>query len=333
NKFKTFGFICHNVTLDAQSFNALVFFRTYHDVQKIIKNIKPDLLHCITIKPCLIGGVLAKKFNLPVIVSFVGLGRVFSSDSMPLKLLRQFTIAAYKYIASNKRCIFMFEHDRDRKKLAKLVGLEEQQTIVIDGAGINPEIYKYSLEQNHDVPVVLFASRMLWSKGLGDLIEAKKILRSKNIHFTLNVAGILVENDKDAISLQVIENWHQQGLINWLGRSNNVCDLIEQSNIVALPSVYSEGVPRILLEASSVGRACIAYDVGGCDSLIIDNDNGIIVKSNSPEELADKLAFLLSNPKARVEMGIKGRKRIQDKFSSGMIISKTLKTYHDVVEG
>ncbi|HCD2057841.1 TPA: glycosyltransferase family 1 protein, partial [Klebsiella pneumoniae] len=55
--------------------------------------------------------------------------------------------------------------------------------------------------------------------------------------------------------------------------------------------------------------------------------------SNSPEELADKLAFLLSNPKARVEMGIKGRKRIQDKFSSGMIISKTLKTYHDVVEG
>lgn len=319
------------IYFDAQSFNALVFFRTYHDVQKIIKNIKPDLLHCITIKPCLIGGVLAKKFNLPVIVSFVGLGRVFSSDSMPLKLLRQFTIAAYKYISSNKRCIFMFEHDRDRKKLAKLVGLEEQQTIVIDGAGINPEIYKYSLEQDHDVPVVLFASRMLWSKGLGDLIEAKKILRSKNIHFTLNVAGILVENDKDAISLQVIENWHQQGLINWLGRSNNVCDLIEQSNIVALPSVYSEGVPRILLEASSVGRACIAYDVGGCDSLIIDNDNGIIVKSNSPEELADKLAFLLSNPKARVEMGIKGRKRIQDKFSSVMIIDKTLQIYHDVV--
>ncbi|HGK4158568.1 TPA: glycosyltransferase family 4 protein [Klebsiella pneumoniae] len=331
NKFNTFGFICHNVTLDAQSFNALVFFRTYHNVQKIIENIKPDLLHCITIKPCLIGGVLAKKFNLPVIVSFVGLGRVFSSDSMPLKLLRKFTIAAYKYIANNKRCIFMFEHDRDRKKLAKLVGLEEQQTIVIDGAGINPEIYKYSLEQDHDVPVVLFASRMLWSKGLGDLIEAKKIIRSKDIHFTLNVAGILVENDKDAISLQVIENWHQQGLINWLGRSNNVCDLIEQSNIVALPSVYSEGVPRILLEASSVGRACIAYDVGGCDSLIIDNDNGIIVKSNSPEELADKLAFLLSNPKARVEMGIKGRKRIQDKFSSVMIIDKTLQIYHDVV--
>lgn len=227
----------------------------------------------------------------------------------------------------------MFEHDKDRKKLAGFVGIDYQQTIVIDGAGINPDIYKYSLEQERDVPVVLFASRMLWSKGLGDLIEAKKILESRNIHFTLNVAGILVENDKDAISLAVIQQWHKEGLINWLGHSSNVCDLIEESNIVALPSIYSEGVPRILLEASSVGRACIAYDVGGCDSLIINNDNGIIVKSNSPQELADKLEFLLANPKARVEMGIKGRQRVQDKFSSGMIISKTLKTYHDVVQG
>ncbi|EPT9136123.1 glycosyltransferase family 4 protein [Klebsiella michiganensis] len=333
NKFKTFGFKCHNVPLDAQSFNALTFFRAFFASRKLIKEINPDLLHCITIKPCLIGGLLSRTNNRPVIVSFVGLGRVFSGDTGFLKLLRNITIMAYKYIASNKRSIFMFEHDKDRKKLAGFVGIDYQQTIVIDGAGINPEIYKYSLEQDRDVPVVLFASRMLWSKGLGDLIEAKKILEARNIHFTLNVAGILVENDKDAISLAVIQQWHKEGLINWLGHSSNVCDLIEESNIVALPSIYSEGVPRILLEASSVGRACIAYDVGGCDSLIINNDNGIIVKSNSPQELADKLEFLLANPKARVEMGIKGRQRVQDKFSSGMIISKTLKTYHDVVQG
>lgn len=59
--------------------------------------------------------------------------------------------------------------------------------------------------------MVLFASRMLWSKGLGDLIEAKKILESRNIHFTLNVAGILVENDKDAISLRSFSNGIKKG--------------------------------------------------------------------------------------------------------------------------
>ncbi|HDS8277172.1 TPA: glycosyltransferase family 4 protein [Klebsiella aerogenes] len=331
NKFKTFGFKCHNIPLEAQSFNVLTFLRAFLASRKIIKKINPDILHCITIKPCLIGGVLSRYDERPVIVSFVGLGRIFSGGTCILKLLRYITVMAYKYIANNKRSIFMFEHNKDREKLVGFVGINYHQTIVIDGAGINPEIYKYSLEQEREIPVVLFASRMLWSKGLGDLIKAKKILKSRDIHFTLNVAGILVENDKDSISLSDIQQWHSEGLINWLGKSSDVYDLIQKSNIVALPSSYSEGVLRILLEASSVGRACIAYDVGGCDSLIIDNDNGIIVKSNTPEELADKLGFLLTNPKIRVEMGIKGRQRVQEKFSSRMIISKTLKAYHDVV--
>lgn len=173
-KFRTLGFVCHNIPLVAQSFNVLIFFRAFSKARKIIQNINPDLLHCITIKPCLIGGFLAKSTHRPVILSFVGLGRVFSAESACLKLLRSFTVMAYKYIASNKCSLFMFEHDKDRAKLADLVGIDYKQTIVIDGAGINPEIYKYSLEQQRDVPVVLFASRMLWSKGLGDLIEAKK---------------------------------------------------------------------------------------------------------------------------------------------------------------
>ncbi|VFS24088.1 galactosyl transferase [Salmonella enterica subsp. enterica serovar Typhimurium] len=109
-------------------------------------------------------------------------------------------------------------------------------------------------------------------------LKQKKILRQKNIHFVLNVAGILAEDDKDAIPLELIHHWHNEGLINWLGRSSNVYELIQKSNIVALPSIYPEGVPRLLLEASSVGRACIAYDTGGCDSLIIHNYNGLIVK-------------------------------------------------------
>lgn len=330
-KFANIGFHCHNLPIEAQSFNPLVFIKAFQRAVKIIKKINPDLIHCITIKPCLIGGVIARRARKPVVISFVGLGRVFSAQGMLLKLLRHITIHAYKFIANNRHSVFMFEHERDRIRLSSLVGISQDRTIVIDGAGIDPEIYKYSLEQYRETPVVLFASRLLWSKGLGDLVEAKKRLHQRGIRFTLNVAGILVEHDKDAISVDVVERWHQDGLINWLGRSNNVCNLIEESNIVALPSVYSEGVPRILLEASSVGRACIAYDVGGCQSLIINNDNGLIVKSNSIDELTEKLEYLLSNPDERIRMGIRGRKRVIDKFSSKLVIHNTLKTYHDVV--
>lgn len=330
-KFKALGFICHNIRIAAQSFNVLIFFRSFYQARNLIKRINPDILHCITIKPCLMGGFIAKSAHKDIILSFVGLGRIFSANSFSLKLLRNITVIAYKYIFSNECTLFMFEHDKDRTKLTGLLGIDHKRTIVIDGAGISPDLYKYSLEQQRDTPVVLFASRMLWSKGLGDLIEAKRILSKKNIHFTLNVAGILVEKDKDAIPLATIQRWKSEGMIHWFGHCSDVIDLIEGSNIVALPSVYAEGVPRILLEASSVGRSCIAYDSGGCDSLIINNVNGVIVKSRSVEELAEKLSFLLNNPEIRITMGINGRIRILDKFSSSVIVNKTLKMYHDII--
>ncbi|EKP5051874.1 glycosyltransferase family 4 protein [Salmonella enterica] len=330
-KFKTLGFICHNASLVAQSFNMFIFFRAFLNARKIIKEINPDLLHCITLKPCLIGGVSARRSNSPVVISFVGLGRIFLYNTMPMRILRALIVLVYKYIAGNKRSVFIFEHDKDRRKISRLVGIDYHKTIVIEGAGINPDIYKFSIEKKHKIPIVLFASRMLWSKGLGDLIEAKKILRQKNIHFVLNVAGILAEDDKDAIPLELIHHWHNEGLINWLGRSSNVYELIQKSNIVALPSLYPEGVPRLLLEASSVGRACIAYDTGGCDSLIIHNYNGLIVKSNSAQELAVELEYLLKNPQIRLEMGANGRKRVKELFSSILVINKTLQIYKDTI--
>lgn len=329
-EYNSLGLTCHNIPINAQSFSIIKFLRAFWFSLKVIKNIKPDLIHCITIKPCIIGGVLARRCECPVIISFVGLGRVFSSTSFMLKILRFFTIPIYQYIANNKKSIFMFEHERDKKHLNKLVQIENKRSLVVDGAGIDVNIYQYSIEKERDVPVVLFASRMLWRKGLGDLIEAKKILQQKNINFTLNVAGIVVDDDKDAIPNDIILKWHSEGLINWLGQSSNVYELIRESNIVALPSTYPEGVPRILLEASSVGRACVAYDIGGCDSLIINDDNGVIIKSNTIHELAERLEFLLKNHIVRVNMGINGHKRVQNKFSNKHIIDKTLQIYNDI---
>lgn len=329
-KFKTLGFICHNVSLVAQSFNMFVFFRAFLNARKIIKEINPDLLHCITLKPCLIGGVSARRSNSPVVISFVGLGRIFLYNTVPMRILRALTVLVYKYIAGNKRGVFIFEHDKDRRKISRLVGIDYHKTIVIEGAGINPDIYKFSIEKKHEIPIVLLQAECYGVKVLAISLK-QKILRQKNIHFVLNVAGILAEDDKDAIPLELIHHWHNEGLINWLGRSSNVYELIQKSNIVALPSIYPEGVPRLLLEASSVGRACIAYDTGGCDSLIIHNYNGLIVKSNSAQELAVELEYLLKNPQIRLEMGANGRKRVKELFSSILVINKTLQIYKDTI--
>ncbi|MBH1928459.1 glycosyltransferase family 4 protein [Serratia rubidaea] len=325
------GFICHNSFISEQSVNPIKFFGSLVKVWRLLKKIEPDVLHCITIKPCLMGGVFARFYSKPIILGFVGLGRVFMDNGFLMSIIRFFTLRSYNYIFKNKNCLLAFEHESDREKLLSLSNARKEQTVVIDGAGINPNIYNYSLEVDREKPIVLFASRLLWSKGLGDLVEVKRRLASKGVDFELNVAGILSVGDADAIPLSQIELWHQQGVINWLGRCNDVCSLIKAANIVALPSTYSEGVPRILLEAASVGRACIAYDVGGCQSLIVDEYTGSLVEKRNIELLADKMEELLISPVKRIEMGVRSRERIERKFASSLIIHETLKLYRRAI--
>ncbi|MRS15081.1 glycosyltransferase [Enterobacteriaceae bacterium RIT691] len=330
-RFDENGFHCHDIKIDAQSFSPLNFLSTLFLSRKTVNKIKPNVLHCITIKACLIGGLIAKANNIPVILSFVGLGRVFMDGGKSIKCIRKIILSLYRFIVKNKKCTLMFEHEDDKQKLLSLLKVNGLHTVIINGAGVNPDVYRYSLENTNVNPVVLFASRLLWSKGIGDLVEVKKRLQSKGVIFELKVAGIITADDPDAVPLTTIDEWNKAGLITWLGHSNNVYELIKDSNIVALPSVYAEGIPRILLEACSVGRSCIAYDVGGCHSLIRNNINGVIVPKKDIDNLECQVEYLINNPKIRMHMGIKGRQYINEKFTSEIILRDTLAVYQSLM--
>lgn len=326
-KFNHLGFIYHNSSISAQSVNPLKFFSELINITKIIKSINPDVLHCITIRPGLIGGLYSKILSKNVIVSFVGLGRVFTGRGTKFTLLRYLIKPLYSFIFSNKRSLLTFEHESDKRCILDLLKVDKDRTVVIDGAGVNIIDFPYSKEELKKTPVVLFASRLLWSKGLADLIQVKHHLQSQGVEFILNVAGIPTPYDSDAIPLSFLEEAHEKGEINWLGKCDDMKELIKDSNIVALPSVYPEGIPRILLEASSVGRAIISYDVGGCGSLIEDNVNGFIINKSDVNTLADRLKYLITNESVRVKMGVNGRNIIEGKFCSKIIIKETLSLY------
>ncbi|WP_241613922.1 glycosyltransferase, partial [Rosenbergiella epipactidis] len=200
---------------------------------------------------------------------------------------------------------------------------DSNQTFVIDGAGVNTSIFNYQREAENIVPVVFFAGRMLKNKGLNTLVKLKRELKSDGINFTLVVAGIEVKDDPQAIPTQMLEEWCESGDIIWLGMRKDIHKLITESNIIALPTTYSEGVPRILIEASAVGRACIAYDSGGCKSIVKDQVTGYLVEKNNYILLKKRMADLINKRDLRIEMGINGSKLVTEKFSSSRIISET----------
>ncbi|WP_315310299.1 glycosyltransferase family 4 protein [Pantoea vagans] len=329
NDFESSGIQPHNSRMSEQSLNPLVIFRDLVRSLQIIRKINPDILHCITIKPCLIGGFYAKAFRKKLVLSFVGLGRVFSSNAKKYRILKYIVSIFYRWISKKKDIFFIFEHDLDRDKIISITGIDSSKTIVIDGAGIDTGKFEYLNEPDNTPPTVLFASRLIWSKGLSDLVEARKVLLKKGIHFNLVVAGITVKKDPDAIPDNVIRKWSEAEDIIWLGQRDDVKTLIEESNIVALPSVYAEGVPRILIEAAAVGRPSIAYDRGGCSSIVVNNNTGFIVDKNI-DDLAQKLETLITNKKLRAEFGINARAWVMSRFCSTYVIKKTLGVYNEL---
>lgn len=326
-RLESIGIKCYESNIDEKKINPFQFACDCLRTFKLLDKLNPDILHCITIKPGVISCLWCKIRKKRLVYSFVGLGRVFENTSTVYRILRYIIIHLYRVLFSGINCKLTFEHKADQNRILKLIKMEPHKTVIIDGAGINLKHFSYH-EESNDLPVkVLFASRMLWSKGLADLLKVKKILELNGTSFEILVAGIIVENDSDAISLEQIESWSIAGDITWLGTRSDISELIRASNIVALPSVYAEGIPRILLEAGSVGRVAITYNIGGCSSLIQNGVNGIVIEKKNIIQLAEKLQWLIENPKVRQEMGLKARALIESKYSSEIVIKQTLQLY------
>ncbi|MGC0934808.1 glycosyltransferase family 4 protein [Pantoea agglomerans] len=329
-KLEENGFHCYKSKLNPQSLNPFSFFISSIYLFRLLKKIDADIIHCITIKPCLIGGLFARSNFKKVVISFVGLGRIFSSQKKAYRLIQTLVLPVYRYIFSNPRVALLFEHENDRQYLVNLIRIPLEKTIVIDGAGIDTCLFDFKNEPDQDIPTVLFASRLLKSKGLQDLIHVKEILSDEGVEFKLDVAGIIVKDDSDAVDIKLIEKWHQNKIINWLGQRNDINQLISQSSIVALPSLYPEGVPRILIEGASIGRALIAYDSGGCSSIVQDHVNGFLIPRGDLVDLKNKLKLLITDKTLREKMGVKSRELVLKKFSSSIVLYKTLVVYQSL---
>jgi glycosyltransferase involved in cell wall biosynthesis len=326
------GFICHNSKMDELSINPLQFINCGIRIFQIVKKIRPNIIHCITIKPCLIGGMISRKLKIPVIFSVVGLGRIFTETTLFYRFLYYMITGLYRHSLGNPLSHILFEHENDKKQFVSIMKVDPAKCTVIDGAGVETERFCFVPEQQHSVKKVLFAGRLLWSKGLGDLITIKKTLLRQGEYFELIVAGIPIPNDPDAINDEQMRLWQSQKDIIWVGQSNDMHHLIADSNVVALPTNYPEGIPRILLEAASTGRATICYDSGGCNKLLVDGETGFLVKKKDLHAFSDKLSLLLNNDDIRAEMGSKARALVEEKFSSKIVKSKTLDLYRKLIK-
>tara|TARA_B100000795_G_C22443649_1_gene302925 strand:- start:86 stop:508 length:423 start_codon:yes stop_codon:yes gene_type:complete len=122
--------------------------------------------------------------------------------------------------------------------------------------------------------------------------------------------------------------WQKEGVIDYLGETDNVKKFIEQASCVVLPS-YREGTSRVLLEAAAVGRPLIATDVTGCREIVNDGVTGLLCKPRDYVALAQKIELMLEmSYENRLLMGIRGREKVENEFRQEIVCD----LYIEVIE-
>ncbi|MDQ6994878.1 MAG: glycosyltransferase, partial [Mariprofundaceae bacterium] len=177
---------------------------------------------------------------------------------------------------------------------------------------------------------VTLVARMLWDKGVGEFVEAIRVLKEKGLKVKACLVGEPDDSNPASISLKQLEAWQQEGVVKWEGHRNDINQVWAKSNIAVLPS-YREGLPKTLLEAAACGRAMIATDVPGCRSIVIQDETGVLVPARNVDQLAVAIENLIKAPSLRHEMGKRARLLVERKFSDTVINHEILELYNKLL--
>jgi glycosyltransferase involved in cell wall biosynthesis len=299
------------------------------ELAKLYKELSPDLVHHVSIKPVLYGSIAAKLAGVKKVVNLVnGLGFVFSEEKSFKRSLFKILISLfYKIAFFNKSIKVIFQNPDDRNYFVSKGLINREKTYVILGSGVDMEQFSFAGEPGGRVQV-LFCARMIWDKGIKYLVEASRILKNKGLEFDLNFVGSPDESNPQSLTESQLKDWNDQGLINYKGFQTNIPEVIKNNHIVVLPTFYREGVPLSLIESASVGRPIVTTDMPGCREIVQDNHNGFIVPIKDSRSIAEALEKLIISKDLRVNFGKKSRQLVENSFSKEIVNKKTLEVYN-----
>jgi len=314
--------------VNRKTINPLLEIKAIVKLVQIFHREHPFMAHLHTIKPVIYGSVAARLIKVPAIVnSITGRGYVFLGKDIRARFLLALIKRIYR-ITLNFRCsVTIFENKSDRSFFLQENLVRHNNSFVIEGVGVDTEYYTFSPEPSGK-PLIVLAGRMLWDKGIGTFIDTVRLLREKvSARFVL--VGEPDYGNPASIDITTLKKWDKEGVVEWWGWQADMKSVFASCHIVVLPSL-GEGIPTILLEAASSGRAIVATDVPGCRDVVDNGVTGLLVPQQDAVALASALEKLIDNPNMRSSMGKAGRERIIDKFSSSKINRETYEIYQKV---
>jgi len=329
-KIKESGLKFHNIPFKRSSTNIFIESLTLLKLIKLYINVKPDIVHHVTIKPIFYGGIAARITSVPFVVNAIsGLGFVFIKTGLLASLRKKIISFFYKRMFKRKNVRVIFQNPDERNLLLKNNLVSKEHSFLIKGAGVDLDIFSPNFNFKENVPTVVLSARMIWDKGIKEYVNAAIILRERGVKAKFILVGAIDYDYPRFVEEKFLKEWSQDGIVNWLGYCDNINEIYQKSSIVCMPSFYSEGIPKSLIEAAACGKPIVTTDMPGCREIVKNNFNGILVKPKDEISLANALEVLINDFDLRFEFGTNGRRMAEEEYGADMINRMTLSVYTD----
>lgn len=326
SKLCKFGCKYVNVSIDNSGVNIINDLYLIFQYLKIFFKIKPNAVLSYTAKPNIYGSIAASVYSIPVVNNVSGLGTAFIRGGV----LGGVVSFLYKISLVKSKCVF-FQNSDDRDLFLRKNLVTEGRVDILPGSGIDLKYYKVLNIDNGADFIFLLVSRLIWDKGVQEYVDAARLIRKNSPNIRFQILGFLDVDNKTAISKFNVDNWVQEGVVEYLGCADDVRPFMQKSNCIVLPS-YREGMPKTLLEAAAMGKPIITTDVEGCRDVVDNKVNGYLCNARDAYDLAKKIEIMLKmDPKDIKKMGLKGRDKMEKEFDEKIVIDKYMSVVDKII--
>lgn len=304
--------------LQRTGLNPIKDFKSILELKAIIKDNNIDLVFPYTVKPVIYGSIAANMSKTGVISLITGLGYAFSGLSAKAKLLQRFNETLYK-LSIRKNKVIVFQNKDDYQLfLDKGVISKKQQVDFVSGSGVNLNEFKFKEKNASDKVSFLLVARLIKEKGIALYLDAAKILKAKYPKTEFHLIG-QPETSPSSISEDELKTLHEEEIIVFHGKQNNIEAHLHNRDVFVLPSYYREGLPRTTLEACACGNPIITTDSVGCRESVKEGINGFLIEPQNLDALVKSMEYFITNPKKIKEMGINSRTYAEERFNVDII--------------
>lgn len=277
---------------------------------KLVKNVKPDIILGFTIKPNIYGAIIARKYHIPFVANITGLGTAVENPGKIQKII----LGLYKFAFRGIQRVFFQNTENMQFFIDHKIAMDKHA--LLPGSGVNLERYPYCSYPTGEIIKFAFISRIMKEKGIEQYLEVAEVIKQKYGQVEFHVCGFCEEEYDGRL-----KDLQSKGIVNYHGMIRDVAGFMKEMHCIIHPTYYPEGISNVLLEACATGRPIITTDRSGCKEVVDDGNNGYMIPQKNSRALEAAVSkFIELEWEEKAQMGREARKKVENEFSRQIVV-------------